>query len=278
MRRVLVALFGHNGDKQAMAAGLDLAKRHGGHVAATHVAADPYETIPIAGEGMSAHFVQTAIDAAKEQAAKRSAEAKETFDAAMAKEGGNASELASWSLAEGRPQQVLPRLARVSDVTVIGGLNPNSEPTRHITFEALLFASGRPILLVPEDHDGPVGTKVVVGWNDTPEATHAVGTSMDLLRKATAVDIVTAARDGDDESDADHLKAYLQAHEVSATATELAIERRHVADILLDRCKDQGANLLMIGGYGHSRIGEIIFGGVTHDLMQRYDVPVLIAH
>ncbi len=274
MRRVLVALFGHNGDKQAMAAGLDIAQRHGGQVTATHVAADPYETIPIAGEGMSAHFVQTAIEAAKEQSAHRAAAAKEAFDAVAGADNPNAG----WTLAEGRPQQVFPRQARLSDVTVIGGLNPNAEPTRHITFESLLFASGRPILLIPAEHEGAVGTKVVIGWNDTPEATHAVGSSMDLLGKAESVDIVTAAHDGEDESDAARLKTYLQAHEISASATELPVERRHVADILLERCKDQGANLLMIGGYGHSRIGEIIFGGVTHDLMQRYDVPVLIAH
>lgn len=278
MRRVLVALFGHLGDKQAMEAGLAVASRHGGEVLAVHVASDPYDTVPVAGEGMSASFIQSAIDAAKEQATKRLEAAEDAFKSVVSEFGSQGESSASWLVETGRPQQVYPRLARLSDLTVIGGLDPNSEPTRHIAFEALLFASGRPILLVPGGHSGTVGTRVVIGWNDTPEATHAVGASIDLLQRADAVDILSADGGADETSDAEKLMTYLQSHDISATASDVTSKRRHVADLLLERCGERNADLLMIGGYGHSRIGEIIFGGVTHDLLQRYDVPMLIAH
>jgi len=278
MRRVLVALFGHLGDKQAMAAGLTIASRHGGEVTAVHVASDPYDTVPIAGEGMSANFIQSAIDAAKEQAAKRLEVAEEAYKAAVSEFDGQGETIASWLVEAGRPQQVYPRLARLSDLTVIGGLAPQSEPTRHIAFEALLFASARPILLVPSDHSGSVGTRVVIGWNDTPEATHAVGASIDLLQRADAVDVLSADGDAEEANNSQKLTAYLQSHDISATATDVASKRRNVADLLLERCNEKNADLLMIGGYGHSRIGEIIFGGVTHDLLQRYNVPMLVAH
>lgn len=278
MRRVLTALFGTDGDSKALAAAMKIAKSNGGTVQAVHVSPDPYDQIPLIGDGMTPQLIEASIDSAREMGAQRAAKAKKYFDEAVAKAAPSDPDFASWTAIEGRAQSVLAHLARLSDICVIGGLNAKSDPSRHIVFEALLFTSGRPVLLVPEGYDGTVATRIAVAWNDTVESSRAVACARPLLRAATAVDVLTTISDGAEENDATELCSYLAGHDIAASPTVMEPEGRSVADGLLGRSKALGADLLVLGGYGHSRIGEIVFGGVTRDVLHSYDIPVLFAH
>ena len=277
MRRILAPLFGTPGDTAGLRAGIDIARRFEGGVIAVHTVPDAYDNFPVVGDAMTPQLLEAAVEASRDLSEARREAARKTFDQ-VAAEGGGQGSLATWTEQAGRAHAILPRLARVCDMAVIGGLGDKADPSLPIVFEALLFSGGRPVLLVPEGHDGPVGTHIAVAWSDTVEASRALHAARPLLRLADQVEILSVSGDAEDPYRAADVCAYLEAHGVAATTRRVDPQGRKVAEVVLGTCNDRGADLLVAGGYGHSRIGEMVFGGVTRGILENFDIPVLIAH
>jgi nucleotide-binding universal stress UspA family protein len=137
--------------------------------------------------------------------------------------------------------------------------------------------SGRPVLLAPAEPPSGIGYVVAVAWNGSPEGVHALAAALPFLEKADAVSLITSG----DADAAGSLSAvdYLAWHGVDAEHRKVAAgSGRHVGSILFEAARDAGADLLVMGAYGHSRVRELLLGGATRTVLESMTLPVLMAH
>jgi nucleotide-binding universal stress UspA family protein len=128
----------------------------------------------------------------------------------------------------------------------------------------------------------PPGKRVIVAWNGGREAARAVNDALPLLVAADQVDVVCVNPGRGEEDDADlpgaDLCLHLARHGVKAEAQELVASDIEAGDLLLSRAADSGADLIVMGAYGHARWREVVLGGVTRQLLNQMTVPVFMSH
>jgi len=191
---------------------------------------------------------------------------------------------AEWRVTEGLEADPAVH-ARYVDLTILGQVDPDGGDTELIRPrpELLALASGRPILAVPyAGQFETVGRRVLIGWNATREATRAVNDAMPLLAAADVVTVLTIdAREGPDahgELPGADISLHLARHGVKAAIERTVSAGVPAGEVLLSRAADLGADLLVIGAYGHSRMRELLLGGATRSILQSMTVPVLMSH
>jgi nucleotide-binding universal stress UspA family protein len=175
--------------------------------------------------------------------------------------------------------------ARYVDLTILGQLDPDRGEAEMIRPrpDQVTLASGRPILVVPyAGHFETVGKRVLVGWNSTREAARAVNDAMPLLVAAEMVTVLTIdAREGPHGHGAlpgADISLHMARHGVKAEIERTVSADLSVGDVLLSRAADLGADLLVMGAYGHSRARELLLGGATRALLRSMTIPVLMSH
>jgi nucleotide-binding universal stress UspA family protein len=173
----------------------------------------------------------------------------------------------------------LTRMARYADLTIIEQPESNASNGEPIVLETVLFGSGRPLLIVPYIQRKPISlNRVIVAWDESATAARAVGAAMPLLEQAKHVEVVTVEGGGTGGRESDgHLASYFEAHGIHAQGKWLS-NVGNVADTILSHAADNGADLVVMGGYGHSRLREFILGGATRGMLATMTVPVLMMH
>ena len=169
-----------------------------------------------------------------------------------------------------------------ADAVIIGFDKDGGTDFERRLFESVLLASGRPVIVVPESFKtyGPA-KRIVVAWKESPQATRAIHDAMPMLRAADSVRVVIVNENGVDNQVTNigpKIVAHLIRHGVSAEARVVAAGRALPADIILDETRNFDAGMIVMGGYGHSRLREWIAGGVTRDILAAATVPVLMSH
>lgn len=139
----------------------------------------------------------------------------------------------------------------------------------------LVMAAGRPVLFVPPGLEQLSAKRIVIGWKDTRESRRAIWDALPLLKAAEEVSVVSVETD---DRAAKDVAAYLGSHGVAAVAKAQPKPTGSVGDELVRIANSERADLIVCGAYGHSRIGEWVFGGVTHDLLDHSPICCLMAH
>ncbi|HEX4369649.1 MAG TPA: universal stress protein [Rhodopila sp.] len=191
-----------------------------------------------------------------------------------------------WRLETGPLIQAVARRAQTTDLMVVGQADPDRPlpPAARTLVEDILMTAGRPLLLVP--YAGTfetVGSATLIGWTPTRESARAVHDALPLLAPSGHVTVLTVELPGSvSEADAvptADIAEHLSRHGLAVTAARTVVsDGLPAADVLLDYASDIGADLLVVGGYGHSRTREMIMGGVTRDLLRHMTLPVLMSH
>lgn len=169
---------------------------------------------------------------------------------------------------------------RYADLLVFGRGDPDGLDDNRLTIERALFESGRPLLVVPPGNRAPVpGRGVMIAWNGSRESVRATHDALPFLRAAESVSVVTVNPDGQEGPlpGAD-IATVLARHDVTARAEAMAGADATVPDLVLSRIAETGADLLVMGAYGRSRLREMILGGMTRHMLREATVPVLFAH
>lgn len=174
--------------------------------------------------------------------------------------------------------------ARYADLIVIGQNDPNEiSPVTMPDFpQYVVLHSGRPVLLVPyAGRFDNIGNQVLVAWNGSMEATHAVTSAMPLLKHAAMVDVAILNPDSQalahgPQPGAD-MALYLARHGIKVNVMQRKTSQE-TGKALLTLAGEQGSDLIIMGGYGHNRFREILLGGVTRTLLETMTVPVLMSH
>jgi nucleotide-binding universal stress UspA family protein len=173
--------------------------------------------------------------------------------------------------------------ARYADLTVVGqGLDLGSAPEELARLaEELALGVGRPVLVVPRYGSfETVGERVLIAWNGSREATRAVHDALPILKRAAKVTTLSIDPEGEPEPrlpGAD-IALHLARHGIAAEAASTQGGDIAVGDVLLSRAFDLGADLIVMGAYGHSRLRETVLGGATRHLLRNMTVPVLMSH
>ncbi len=183
------------------------------------------------------------------------------------------------------PQRTVALHARYADLAIMTAVDESSNDSIivHPFFSALVFESGRPLLVIPPKHsiELPFG-HVVVAWQPTREATRAVHDAMPLLRTASSVDVVTVdplvGECYDGALPGADIATHLARHNVKVNVVTLPLDGRSVADVLLDHASESRADLLVAGAYSHSRLREWVWGGTTRELLRKTWRPILFSH
>jgi nucleotide-binding universal stress UspA family protein len=247
------------------------ARNQGAHLVALHALTEP--TLP---PSVRAFAGTSLMDSLRDQVREAAAEIRKTVSAVGAAEGIDIEYREAWGLAT----DVAILHARHADAAIV------PQPDRRAAMDVgalagnLVMESGRPVLIVPGagDHSGKT-EHVVCAWNGTRESARAVADALPLLRRAKKVSVLSIDPAGAQKRvpGAD-IALHLARHGVTAEATTTYADGIGVGDALLSRIADLGADMLVMGAYGHSRAREAVFGGATRDVLERMTVPVLMSH
>ena len=231
---------------------------------------------PWMGPEASAVAVATQYETSVEQAAS----ALDRFEIAARHMGilHGSKRLFSVSYAE---TQTLSELSRLYDLNIV--IQPDRSWPSHgdMLPEIVLFNSGRPMLMVPYIYRGLLKLdRIMICWDGGRPAARAVHDAMPLLLKAEAIDVLTVNEDkvhmGEASSAA--LIAHLARHDLSARLHQFTAEASGIYNSILSLAADTGTDLIVMGGYGHSKFREFILGGVTRGIFESLTVPALISH
>lgn len=183
------------------------------------------------------------------------------------------------------PQNAASLQARYADITVLPAMPRDGTENMlvHDYFHDILRHSGRPVLVVPEGNTAALPPKrAVIAWKPTREASRAIADAMPLLRMADAIDVLVidpvvgeAAHGGEPGAD---IAAHLARHGLKVEVVTRPSMNFSVTYALLEYARTVGADLIVAGGYGHSRLREALLGGTTRELLQTTHLPVLFSH
>jgi nucleotide-binding universal stress UspA family protein len=180
-------------------------------------------------------------------------------------------------------EKAFHRQALLADLVVLGQPDPAAEPGSAPPqgfVEWLLVDTGQPALLLPRAHAvDALGRHVLVGWNGTPPAAHAIAAALPWLKAARRVHVLQGAPADEAESGERDLARYLLSHgvEVELHAAQV-VDGHDAAPALLALARDVSADLLVMGAFGHGRTRERLLGGTTRSILQAMTLPVLMVH
>jgi nucleotide-binding universal stress UspA family protein len=177
--------------------------------------------------------------------------------------------------------ETFSRIARRFDLSIVGQAEPDKSAVEEVIAEAALFESGRPVVVVPYIQKEPFKLdQVMVCWDGSRAAARAIGDAVPLLKQSKRVEIVIVAneRGKEDEIAGADLGEHLARHDLNVEVKRTILGDIDVADILLSHAADSGADFMVMGGYGHSRLREFVLGGVTRSIFRTMTVPVLMSH
>jgi nucleotide-binding universal stress UspA family protein len=216
------------------------------------------------------------------------AQLKETEEIAgiFARMTANRPFVAEWRAEKGPhvdPTVVVMEHGRSADLIITGQTDPDweSSPLRDVA-EHLALGSGRPVLVVPYVGRYPeIGRNVVIAWKAGRESARAVFDALPILKQAEQVQILEIAEGGSRSNGGSRDNAIavaLARHGIKPTVHTSMAGDISVGDEILSRLADMGADLLVMGAYGHSRVRELVFGGVTRHIARHMTVPTLFSH
>jgi nucleotide-binding universal stress UspA family protein len=190
----------------------------------------------------------------------------------------------------GEAGRILAVHSRYGDALVLGwptrggvkdGTRDGSEFERYL-FRSVLFESGRPIILIPEKYKAKEPPRrILVAWRPEKEATRALHDALPLLEAADMVTILVVAESGSssgEENPGTDIAHHLARHDVKSDVKHVPANGRPAQAVISDEARYLGADLIVMGGYGHSRMSEWIFGGATYDMLADLKTPVLMSH
>src|SRR5271165_289654 len=233
--------------------------------------------VPISGAG----YIPAEIIETQREDNETAAEAAIKIFSAVADQAGISAEPLTTSASLAGAGDQFARMARRFDLAIVGQAQPEISSMEQIIGETTLFESGRPMIMVPYIQKAPFKTdNVMICWDGSRTAARAVADAIPVIRNSGRVEIVivTNERGKEDEIEGADIGQHLARHGLKVDVHRISGGNIDVADALLSHAADSGADLMVMGGYGHSRLREFVLGGVTRTIFESMTVPVLISH
>jgi nucleotide-binding universal stress UspA family protein len=287
IKTILVAASGSDSDAAAYAAALAIARPFAAHLDALHVKLDAVNTaVAMTTDAGSGALTAGLIDRLEQDAREREAKAHDVFTrfcagASLALSSGPASQAAAapsaeWHVETGDEPRWMTDYGTTADL-IVARRGTGDDVLARSTLEAVLLETGRPILIPPASAMPATFERIAIAWKPTPQAARAVAFAMPFLTRAKEIVVVTVEEEAERGGDADRLVRNLAWHGLTANTLQLTPAPAGAAATLLPGIAGR-ADLLVMGGYGHSRLREWVFGGFTQLVLADAPLPVLLAH
>jgi nucleotide-binding universal stress UspA family protein len=284
IRKLLLPLTGTAAGEAALATALTIARTWNAHVTALHVRVDSRDVAPLAGEGLSGAMIEEMMSATEKESNDRAHAVRSMFERFVARHDVVVQEAhpgldhatASFAAVTGREEDIVAQQARLADLTVVPHPDAGEDVSSSDALHAVLFDSGRPVLISPQITPPKIGTHVCLAWNGTAESASSVLAAMPWMQRADAVAILSAEGYQRRGPGAPDLAAYLALHDVHAEIVTFRAVGGSVGAGLLAAAGDFGCDLLSMGAYSHSRLRQLILGGVTRHVLENSKLPVMM--
>jgi nucleotide-binding universal stress UspA family protein len=288
MKSILVPTGGGETDESVFETALAAARLFSAHLQFVHIRVSPGQAAAYTpgADFASGPALRSALDQLQLEADNRSSTAtrrvrefcKRAMIDILDAPGLSQNVTASWREEESDAPKSLMFHARHSDLVVMGrARRPNGLPPDLL--QTLLLGCGRPILLAASSAPRRLAGTIMVCWRETPDAARAVVAATPLLAKAERVVFVAVDEGGEDIKDA--VDDVAREFSWSGITTDVELVRpngRAITDVLSSVAQARGADLMVMGAYGHSPMRELIFGGCTQSVIRHAEVPVLLVH
>ena len=285
VRKFLLPVSSSASADAALHAGLMLAKMWNAHLQVLHIRTDARDLAPLAGEGLSGAMIEEMMTATERESGSRALGLRELFAAATEAETvavgdalrGRNEPSASFTTITGREDEIIAHQARLSDLTIVPHPLAGEDVAAADALHAVLFDSGRPVLLAPVERPASIGKRVAVAWNGTSNAASALASVMPFIRQAEAVRILVSEDYFRPGPNANEVAEYISHHGVTADIVEFHAINRVAGAGLLAAAADFGADLMSMGAYSTaSRLRQLILGGTTRHVLENAMLPVLM--
>jgi nucleotide-binding universal stress UspA family protein len=265
MKNVLVLLHDDPGQEARLQVAVDLTRALSGHLTCLDVVVPPAavsDYFEVSGGAMTMEYVR-----------ERESENRSVVEARLQRED------VSWSMTEtiGAPGRALRNASDLADIIVVSGPGDESEGAFRRIVGEVAVKSGRPVMAVPLACRGlNVAGSALVGWNGSHEASEALRQAVPLLQRAASVTVLDVNPSTEDLP-VGEAAGYLSRHGIHAEVVTRDSQGTPISDIILDEAHARGAAYVVIGAYGLPRSIEAVFGGVTAGMLQKSDLPILLA-
>jgi nucleotide-binding universal stress UspA family protein len=246
---------------------MTLARKHDAKIFAIFPLLPPPSTV-IYAEYVPAQIIKMQIEGERERA--------EATRARIANRLDRERVAWEWRAIAGDGASVLASTGSVADLIV---MSQDASDAVAPAVAAVTLAAGRPVLCLP--HSGRVescGRRILIAWNGSRESARAAHDALPFLREAERVVLFTMAEGQDDRASVMDAAAHLSAHGAKIDVVRTKPGGIDIGNAILNAAADSGADLIVMGAYGHTRIGEWIFGGATRTILQSMTVPTLLSH
>ena len=248
-----------------------LAAQHCAHVMGVHVTTPP-DIPPYIEAQLGAEVIDAQVRFGQEMAAG----AKAAFEQTV----GVHNLSAEWRALRGDLVEGIQAYGRYADLTIVGQVTPD-EPAFSFCEDVagrLALSLGRPVLAVPYAGSfGAVGKRVIVAWDGSRAAARALGDALALMQDADAVHVLSVNAEEGEDRGAD-VVAHLARHDIQAETHAVQARDMESGAMMLSHAADFGADLIVMGAYGHARWRELVMGGATRHMLEHMTVPVFMSH
>jgi nucleotide-binding universal stress UspA family protein len=283
IRRLLLPLTSTASGEAALSTALMVAQLWDAHVTALHVRVDSRDVAPLAGEGLSGAMIEEMMSATEKESSERSNAVRALFDRFVVEHGVRVAEphpgagaTANFASITGREEDLVAQLARLADLTVVPHPDSGDDVSSSDALHAVLFDSGHPVLIAPQTAPATIGNRICIGWNGTAESAAAVHAAIPWMQRAQAVRLLYADEYQRRGPGAMEVAGFLALHDIAAEIAQFRPQDREVGRGMLGAAREFGADLLCMGAYSHSRLRQLILGGVTRFVLEHATIPVMM--
>jgi nucleotide-binding universal stress UspA family protein len=268
--RVFVPLIMDEGSEASLRLAAAIARPFGAHVTATFFRVDPL-SLPLAYS--EPYTPAPVIELIEEQEREAAAQSHARFarwsqEQAIERETAGEEASAAWRETVGHGARQIAQIGRLNDLSVFT-LGSKASGRARAMFQTALFETGRPILLAPAGDAFSLLGKALVAWDGSMEAARAVSAALPMLARCGSVEVFTRPEPSKGDANPEDVVAFLGDHGITAALCQTEPDEAEVWDAIVEACHRTEAGLLVMGAYTRSRLREVIFGGVTRDLIDR---------
>jgi nucleotide-binding universal stress UspA family protein len=284
--KILAVVTGGPRDSAVLCHAIEAARPFNAHVVAFFVRPDLTEAIAFFNDGVSGVVVDEVVKASRDAADEAGRRIEQAIASVCSRSGvqivaaphrSNAVTL-SFRQAQGNLSDQLTEAARLADVIVFGPLHDGDKAGLADAFVQVLVETDRPVLLAPDRMPEGFARHIAIGWDGKTAASQAVSAAIPYLQRAERVEILSVQRASANPQPTEALREYLGLHNIAAGERVIVRSNKSTGEVLLEAALASGADLLVVGGYGHGRIRESLIGGVTRHVITHAKLAVFMVH
>lgn len=276
LKHLLVHIPSERSIRPVIDAAISLAVTHSAHLDAVSIG---YETANVALAVDGGAAVAAVFEIERQRAVERANAALAVFEI-EARNAGITFGLQPLAAPPAEAAATVGASARLHDLTIVLQPEPDRDTFDNTMPQEILFQSGGPVLFVPYTHKGPFEPRRIgIAWDASQLAARALRDAAPFLARAQAITIISVNEAQEPpEGSAAALTAHLARHGLIARVERMTADRGYIQPTILSIATDAGLDLIVMGGYGHSRFQERILGGVTRGMLQSMTIPTLMSH